>query len=187
MAANLNELSGGRFVLGVGVGWARQEFEALGVDFKSRGRLTDELLTEVRAAWKDDADYRSGEIPIWVGGRSEAGMRRAVRLGDAWHPLRERLDWLREATSRLRVIAAEEGRPMPAFAPRILLRLTDEPLPDDERVAGEGSIDQVLSDLEELRRLGAKTVVLDPFVGDPAETERPEVAWQALATVIAHQ
>jgi len=187
MAANLNELSGGRFVLGVGVGWARQEFEALGVDFKSRGRLTDELLTEVRAAWKDDADYRSGGIPIWVGGRSEAGMRRAVRLGDAWHPLRERLDWLREATSRLRDIAEEEGRPVPAFAPRILLRLTNEPLPDDERVAGEGSIDQVLSDLEELRRLGAETVVLDPFVGDPAETEHPEAAWQALATVIAHK
>jgi alkanesulfonate monooxygenase SsuD/methylene tetrahydromethanopterin reductase-like flavin-dependent oxidoreductase (luciferase family) len=187
MAANLNELSGGRFVLGVGVGWARQEFEALWVDFKSRGRLTDKMLTEVRAAWKDDTDYRGGEIPIWVGGRSEAGMRRAVRLGDAWHPLRERLDWLREATSRLRVIAEEEGRPVPAFAPRILLRLTDEPLPDNERVAGEGSIDQVLSDLEELRRLGAQTVVLDPFVGDPAETEHPEVAWQALATVIAHQ
>jgi len=187
MAANLNELSGGRFVLGVGVGWARQEFEALGVDFKSRGRLTDEMLTEIRAAWKDDADYRSGDIPIWVGGRSEAGMRRAVRLGDAWHPLRERLDWLREATSRLRDIAEEEARPVPAFAPRILLRLTNEPLPDDERVAGEGSIDQVLSDLEELRRLGAETVVLDPFVGDPAETEHPEVAWQALATVIANK
>jgi alkanesulfonate monooxygenase SsuD/methylene tetrahydromethanopterin reductase-like flavin-dependent oxidoreductase (luciferase family) len=187
MAANLNQLSGGRFILGVGVGWARQEFDALGIDFNRRGRLTDETLTDVRAAWENDADYRSGDIPIWVGGRSDAGMRRAVRLGDAWHPLRERLDWMREALDRLKAIAAAEGRPVPAFAPRILLRLTDDPLPDQERIAGEGTIDQVLSDLNELRLLGAEAVVLDPFVGDPAETERPETAWQALATIAAHR
>ncbi|WP_344113966.1 LLM class flavin-dependent oxidoreductase [Kribbella alba] len=187
MAANLNQLSGGRLILGVGVGWARQEFDALGIDFTRRGRLTDETLMDVRAAWKNDADYRSGDIPIWVGGRSEAGMRRAVRLGDAWHPLRERLEWMREALDRLKAIAAAEGKPVPAFAPRILLRLTDGPLPDQERVAGEGTIDQVLSDLNELALLGAEAVVLDPFVGDPAETERPETAWQALATIAAHR
>ena len=187
MAANLNQLSGGRLVLGVGVGWARQEFEALGVDFKQRGSLTDDLLRAVRTAWEDDADYRSGDIPIWIGGRGDAGLRRAVRLGDAWHPLRERLDWMREATDRLKTIAHTEELPVPGFAPRILLRLTSAPLADSERVAGEGSIDQVLSDLDELRLLGAETVVLDPFVGDPAETERPEAAWQALATVIAQK
>jgi hypothetical protein len=87
---------------------------------------------------------------------------------------------------RLRAIAVEEERPVPEFAPRILLRLTDEPLPDDERVAGEGSLEQVLADLDVLRELGARSVVLDPFIGDPAETERPEVAWQALATIAAH-
>jgi hypothetical protein len=81
----------------------------------------------------------------------------------------------------------DPGRPVPAFAPRILLRLTDKPLPDEERVAGERSIDQVLSDLDELRLLGAEAVVLDPFVGDPAQTARPETAWQALATVVAHR
>ena len=185
MAANLNQLSGGRFVLGLGVGWARQEFEALGVDFKRRGILTDELIREVRVAWQNDADYRSGDIPIWVGGGSDAGLRRAVRLGDAWHPLRQRVGWMRERLDRLRVIADEEGRPVPAFAPRILLRLTPEPLPDDIRVAGEGSIDQVMADLDVLRLLGADTVVLDPFAGDPAETERPEYAWKDLATVAA--
>src|SRR3954469_6742580 len=82
MAANLNRISGGRLVLGVGVGWARQEFAALGVPFERRGVLTDEFLRSVRAAWDDDADYRAGRIPVWVGGNSEAGLRRAVRLGD---------------------------------------------------------------------------------------------------------
>ncbi|TDD22810.1 LLM class flavin-dependent oxidoreductase [Kribbella turkmenica] len=187
MAANLNELSGGRLVLGVGVGWARQEFEALGADFDRRGRVTDETLVEIRRVWEDDKDYGSGRIPLWIGGRSTAGLRRAVRLGDAWHPLRERVDWMSTALNRLREIAAEQDRPVPEFAPRILLRLTPEPLTDDKRVAGEGSLDQVLADLDLLRDLGARSVVLDPFVGDPAETERPEVAWQALAAIAAHR
>ncbi|MFG1813833.1 LLM class flavin-dependent oxidoreductase [Kribbella sp. NPDC049174] len=187
MTANLDQLSGGRLVLGVGVGWARQEFEALGADFDRRGRVTDETLIEIRRAWENDKDYGGGHIPLWVGGRSTAGLRRAVRLGDAWHPLRERVDWLRTAMDRLRAIAAEEDRPVPEFAPRILLRLTPSALPENERVAGEGSLDQVLADIDALRDLGARSVVLDPFVGDPAETERPEVAWQALATIAAHR
>lgn len=185
MAANLNALSGGRFVLGLGVGWARQEFEALGVDFSRRGKLTDELIRDVRAAWANDADYRAGNIPIWVGGGSDAGLRRAVRLGDAWHPLRQRMEWMREKLSRLKELADEEGRAVPGFAPRIELRLTETPLPDDERLAGEGSIDQVAGDLDELRLLGATSVVLDPFGGDPDETERPQYAWKDLAAVAA--
>jgi alkanesulfonate monooxygenase SsuD/methylene tetrahydromethanopterin reductase-like flavin-dependent oxidoreductase (luciferase family) len=87
MAANLNDLSGGRFILGAGVGWARQEFAALGVPYERRGALTDEHIRAVRTAWEDSKDYRSGRIPIWIGGNSDAGIRRAVRLGDAWHPL----------------------------------------------------------------------------------------------------
>jgi len=181
MAANLNQLSGGRLVLGVGAGWARQEFEALDSSHAGRGRATDELLTTLRAAWADEADYGAGRIPLWVGGRSTAAMRRTVLLGDAWHPLRERIDWLRTATTRLREIADVEGRPVPGFAPRIRLRLTPSPMPDDTRVAGEGSIDQVRADLDVLRELGATSVVLDPFHGDPAETEHPESAWQDLA------
>jgi alkanesulfonate monooxygenase SsuD/methylene tetrahydromethanopterin reductase-like flavin-dependent oxidoreductase (luciferase family) len=185
MAANLNELSGGRLVLGVASGWARQEFEAVGVPFERRGRITDEQLRAVRHAWDDADDYRSGRIPIWVGGNSDAGKRRAVRLGEAWHPLRNTVPWLREGAARMAVIADEERRPMPEFAPRIALRLTDSPITDPERLAGEGTIEQVIDDLEQLRLLGADTVVLDPFNGDPAETLHPEVAWQALATVLA--
>lgn len=182
MAGNLNLLSGGRLVLGVGVGWARQEFAALGVAFERRGALTDDHLRVIRAAW---ADGHGGPIPIWVGGNSEPGLRRAVRLGDAWHPLRLSLARLTEGLDRLKIIAAEERRPAPAFAPRVLLRLTADPITDPDRLAGEGTIDQVIDDIERLRLLGASTVVLDPFVGDPLETLRPEEAWQALATVAA--
>ena len=70
---------------------------------------------------------------------------------------------------------------MLSLAPRIMLRLTDQPL--EERRLGEGTIHQVVADLEQLRADGAHAVVLDPFVGDPEETRHPEVAWQALAAV----
>src|SRR5262245_32982244 len=185
MAANLNELSGGRLVLGVGVGWAVQEFDALGVPFRQRGKLTDDYLRTVRAAWEDDGDYRGGRIPIWVGGNSDAALRRAVRLGDAWHPLRLSVAALREGAARLAAVAGDQRRPVPALAPRIALRLTGAPVTDTGRPAGAGTIDQIVDDLEQVRRLGADTVVLDPFNGDPGETCHPEVAWQALATVAA--
>ncbi|ETK35603.1 LLM class flavin-dependent oxidoreductase [Microbispora sp. ATCC PTA-5024] len=185
MAANLDRISGGRLVLGVGVGWARQEFAALGAPFHRRGELTDDLVTTLRAAWDDRDDYGEGRIPIWIGGNSDAGIRRAVRLGDAWHPLRTTLPWLEEAVGRMRAMAGEEGRPVPGLAPRIALRLTDSPVTSPGRLAGEGTADQVLDDLHRLRRLGAGTVVLDPFDGDPRETCHPEIAWRRLATVHA--
>jgi alkanesulfonate monooxygenase SsuD/methylene tetrahydromethanopterin reductase-like flavin-dependent oxidoreductase (luciferase family) len=185
MAANLSDLSGGRLVLGVGSGWAVQEFGALGVPFHQRGKLTDDYLRTIRAAWADQQDYRGGQIPIWVGGNSNAGLRRAVRLGEAWHPLRFTMPWMREAVGRMTAFADEQRRPVPGLVPRIALRLAESPVTAPERLAGEGTIDQVLDDLAELRLLGADTVVLDPFSGDPSETLRPEDAWQALATVWA--
>ncbi|MCW2888153.1 MAG: Coenzyme F420-dependent N10-methylene tetrahydromethanopterin reductase-like protein [Streptosporangiaceae bacterium] len=185
MAANLNDLSGGRLILGVGVGWARQEFEALGIPFERRGALTDDHLRAILAAWDNDEDYRGGRIPIWVGGNSDAGLRRAVRFGEAWHPLRFTLGWLREALDRMKAEADERERPVPALAPRIALRLSESPITGPGRLAGEGTIDQILDDLEQLRLLGADTVLLDPFNGDPRETLHPQPAWQAIATVSA--
>ena len=187
MAANLNDLSGGRLVLGVGVGWAREEFGALGVPFRDRGRLTDEYLLAIRAAWQDETDYRSGHIPLWIGGNSDAALRRAVRLGDAWHPLRFPPGWMAEAAGRLTACAADQGRPAPALMPRIALRLTDAPvtasISGGDRLAGHGTIEQIMADLGQLRSLGADTVVLDPFNGDHRETTQPERAWRTLATV----
>lgn len=187
MAANLNDLSGGRLVLGVGVGWAREEFGALGVPFRDRGRLTDEHLLAIRAAWQDDTDYRGGHIPLWIGGNSDAALRRAVRLGDAWHPLRFTPGWMAEAAGRLTACAADQGRPAPALMPRIALRLTGAPVTASvsggDRLAGHGTIDQIMADLGQLRSLGADTVVLDPFNGDHRETTQPERAWRTLATV----
>lgn len=183
MAANLDALSGGRLVLGAGIGWAKQEFAALGVPFEQRGKLTSEYLRAIRAAWADHDDYRAGPIPLWLGGHSDAGLRRAIELGDAWHPLRLTMAGFRGGLARLKTLAGD--RPVPAFAPRILLRLTGTPVTGPDRRAGEGTLDQVVDDLAQLRALGADTVVLDPFDADPAETLHPEVAWRDLAAIAA--
>jgi alkanesulfonate monooxygenase SsuD/methylene tetrahydromethanopterin reductase-like flavin-dependent oxidoreductase (luciferase family) len=80
MAANLNDLSGGRLVLGVGVGWAVQEFDALGVPFRQRGTLTDDYLRAIRAAWENDEDYRAtpacAALSAWA--------TRGIRFGSPW-------------------------------------------------------------------------------------------------------
>ena len=172
MAGNLNALSGGRLVLGVGAGGARQEFEALGVPFAERGRLTDEYLAVLQEAWGTKSP-----VPLWVGGNSAAAIRRAVRFGAAWHPLHVTLPFLRDAVT---------SHTLPALAPRIALRVTSAPVDDPGRLAGTGSLGQILDDLRELRRLGAGAVVLDPYHGDPEETRQPDVAWQALTTIATH-
>jgi len=203
MAANIDQISGGRFILGVGVGWAEQEFAALGVPFEQRGAMTNEYLEVIRKCWTADVVTHHGRFvsfadvqsaprpmrtphpPIWVGGNSDAAMRRAVRYGTAWHPLRSRLDWLKdEGLPALARIAAEEHAPVPAFCPRIKLRLTDRPLDDRTRLPGEGTLEQVHDDLDELESLGAESVLLDTFDGRPESTLHPEKGWAMLARVV---
>jgi probable F420-dependent oxidoreductase len=191
MAASLHRLSGGRFVLGVGVGWAQREFEALGVPFTRRGRLTDEHLDEMHQIWGGgvegvEAALTAHELPgppVWIGGNSDAALRRAVVSGTGWHPLGFTMDWVTGAVARLAEFADEAGRAMPTLAPRIRLQLTDKQVIDPEREAGTGTLEQVLDDMARLAALGSETVVLDPYQGDPAQLARPEAAWRELAVV----
>jgi alkanesulfonate monooxygenase SsuD/methylene tetrahydromethanopterin reductase-like flavin-dependent oxidoreductase (luciferase family) len=109
LAANLDQLSGGRFVLGVGTGWSEQEYAAVGVPFRERGRILDEYLAAITAAWTAevvsfDGTYARYEhvatgprtrVPIWVGGAGPSSIRRAARFADAWHPINAQVDWVR--------------------------------------------------------------------------------------------
>lgn len=199
MAANLDQLSGGRLIFGVGAGWARDEFAALGVPFEQRGAITDDDLAVIAAFWAaDELAYagttvataprplRAPRPPLWVGGNGAAAWRRAARYGDAWHPINIRVDWLREVgLPGLQAAARAEGRPVPALCPRIRLRLTDEPLDDATRRAGEGTLAQVRGDLAQMEALGSTHVLLDPYAGDPQATRSPEGAWAMLARLAA--
>ncbi len=201
-AANVDCLSSGRLILGVGAGWARQEFEALGVPFERRGAITSEYLAAIKTAWTEDvASFRGRFVafekvhtaprparhphpPIWVGGASAAALRRAVQFGDAWHPIRVKVGWLRDTgLPRLREIADKEGRPVPALCPRIRLRLTDSRMDDAQRVAGEGTLDQVRGDLGALQALGATHVLFDTYTDDPEATKNHEAEWRMLSVL----
>ncbi|MEU0943047.1 TIGR03619 family F420-dependent LLM class oxidoreductase [Streptomyces canus] len=115
--ATLDRLSGGRFTLGVGTGWDTAEFEAAGVPFAGRGRRADEQLDVVRKLWRDEAEVRlgvrprtPGGPPVWVGGHSDAALRRALRYGDAWHGSGLDAAGLTEVRSRLTELGEEAGR-----------------------------------------------------------------------------
>jgi probable F420-dependent oxidoreductase len=121
--ATLVELSGGRFRLGVGMGWHEDEFRFMGVDFHGRGRRADEALRLMRALWAGEREFHGEHwsfknatfepVPerqpeIWVGGGSDRAVRRARELGDAWHPSRgvdaDRVREVKERFPDLRVI-----------------------------------------------------------------------------------
>jgi probable F420-dependent oxidoreductase len=200
--ATVDRFSGGRFIFGIGVGWAAQEFAALGVPFARRGAMTDDYLAAMKAYWASDVASYEGPFvsfrnvdtrprpvaaphpPVWVGGGSDAAIRRAARHGDAWHPIRIRLDVMRDqGLPKLRAFADKEGKRVPAFCPRIRLRLTDAAMPDGERVCGEGTVDQVRRDFAELETLGAQYVLLDTYADDIEATRRHETAWRMIATI----
>jgi len=200
--ANVDQLSGGRLILGVGVGWAQQEFKALGVPFRHRGAITNEILEAIDLLWTQDvASYdgrfvsfqdvntaprpvRSPKPPIWVGGASDQALRRTVRYADGWHPIRIRVDWLQgTGIPRLKEIAAKEGRPVPAICPRIRLRITDSEVPEDRRVAGEGSVEQIRRDMAGLEELGCQYVLLDNYYDDLEAIKNNEASWSMLAVM----
>jgi probable F420-dependent oxidoreductase len=200
MTAQVDNLCGGRFIFGIGVGWARQEFEALGVPFEKRGAMTNEYLEAIKTCWTHDVASFDGRFvrfrdvdttprplrtpPIWVGGGSDAAMRRAVVHGDAWHPIRIKLPFLREALPKLRKMADEAKRPVPALCPRMHLRLTEKPVVDDGRVMGHGTLDQVRGDLAALHEMGASYVLLDTVIAEDVQaTKQHEVAFAMLGTL----
>jgi probable F420-dependent oxidoreductase len=125
---DLDSLSGGRVDFGIGVGWLREEFEVLQMDFDSRGARADEYLDVMKALWQDDPSEFHGEHydlpacrmypkpvqqphpPIHVGGESRAAMRRVARHGQGWYSFNRLPEDLDEPLARLDEVLAAEGR-----------------------------------------------------------------------------
>jgi len=136
--ATLDVLSGGRLRLAVGVGWSEAEFEALGQDFHTRGKRTDEIIELMRACWETDPtnyqgahykleDYRvlpkpAHPIEIWIGGGAEASYQRAAKYGSGFQLIGLKPDTVAEPIARLR-----QDHPDPA-AFTISLRTGWDPL-----------------------------------------------------------
>jgi probable F420-dependent oxidoreductase len=133
--ATIQELSGGRLLLGVGGGWMAAEFRALGVDRRRRGRITDETLAFLDACFADDVAQANGQPflfkprparpPLFVGGAPAAAFRRALAHRAGWIPMGLTPDALREPAADLRRQAAEAGLPAPEIAVLTALPLGD--------------------------------------------------------------
>ena len=134
-AATLQELSRGRLLLGVGMGWHEDEFRFMGIPFRGRGQRSDEALRLMKALWRGESSF-SGErwsfedatfapLPeatpeIWVGGSSAPALRRALELGDVWHPSR------RSDVAHVRRV--KEEHPELRVVPRTRVELVDSML-----------------------------------------------------------
>ncbi len=126
-AAEVDILTGGKFRLGVGVGWNPVEYEGLGMDFRTRGRAIEEQVQVLRQLWKDEVVTYKGNyttiteaglnplpvhrsIPLWMGGSADTLLRRVARLADGWFPQGKPDDQMRETLDRLRGYIQEAGR-----------------------------------------------------------------------------
>jgi probable F420-dependent oxidoreductase len=126
-AAELDVLSGGRFRLGVGIGWNEVEYQALNENFKDRGRRSEEQIAVLRALFTQESVTFHGRwhhveaagikplpvqrpIPIWIGGSVEATVKRVGEIGDGWFPQMKPNDEARRALESLRTIAQQAGR-----------------------------------------------------------------------------
>ncbi|HYL60527.1 MAG TPA: TIGR03619 family F420-dependent LLM class oxidoreductase [Candidatus Acidoferrales bacterium] len=138
--ATIQELSGERMIVGVGVGWMKPEFDALGADLRQRGRVTDETLAVVHHLFAADTPGAySGPLvkfpsfvflprpkrpPLWIGGNGPSAVDRVLKFGDGWHPMLPAAE-LKPKVDELRKRADAAGRPAPEIVVRRGLRLDD--------------------------------------------------------------
>jgi probable F420-dependent oxidoreductase len=183
-AATIDQLSGGRFVLGVGAGWYRGEMEALGHDFGSRGKRFDEMLRVLRDAWGgrpapfagahvaipdrvvlEPRPAQEGGVPILIGGMSAPARRRAAGLGDGWLAIASASDW--DPTGLAAELDDVRGRRADADAPfEAVLQLIADPR-DPARIARL---------VHEAAEVGFGEVIVEPPWADGLSEARAAIA-----------
>lgn len=168
--STLDTLSGGRVRLGVGVGWQDSEYEALGVDFHSRGRRMDEAIDVLRTCWREAHVEFAGDfyratavamepkppqgerLPIWIGGHSPRALRRVGELGDGWlAPAYTDAAAARAAVQAIHRHAEAAGRDPAAIG---LQQMLDVPPRDAGGKAFYADLDQVARRAEAVREMG---------------------------------
>jgi alkanesulfonate monooxygenase SsuD/methylene tetrahydromethanopterin reductase-like flavin-dependent oxidoreductase (luciferase family) len=195
----IDALAPGRLLLGVGVGGEfPQEFEALGLNVKQRGRLLDRALAELPTWLQGDstpalAPSISTLPPIWVGGRSEAALRRAARVGDGWLGTWMSTERIHQTSDTLAELAAAHGRPRPSIGLAISIHIDANegrareaaedytlamygmPFEKVARYTPVGSAERVAEQLAAYAQAGVEEFVLTPLTGEPL-TQIPRLA-----------
>jgi probable F420-dependent oxidoreductase len=188
MLASLDVLSGGRVIVGLGVGWMKEEFETIRTEpFQERGKVTDEYIAAFRELWTSDNPSFNGRycsffnviflpkpvqkptIPIWIGGHSKQAIRRAARLGDGWHPIGgvptiplEPEDVAADL-SMLSQYAESAGRDSKTIRVALKGSLFDreKQITPGKRRRFIGTAEEVASDIRDYRAAGVDTMIFD--------------------------
>ncbi len=181
VATTIDTLSKGRLILGVGIGWMPEEFQALGVEFKHRAAMSAEQLEIFNLLWEeerpsfDGVHYQFPEVavnprpvqqprfPIWIGGESEAARRRVARYGDAWFSYFVRItpEDLSSRFEQVRIGAVEAGRDPDAIKLCCCrpIDVTDEPVPQEEDQL-RGTPEQLVGALATYEEAGVEHIAL---------------------------
>jgi len=181
--ASIDAFSGGRVLLAIGAGWNQREFASVGTDFHDRGRRVDESIRLIRSLWRGETKFESKRLPqrfedavfdpvpvskeleIWIGGNSDAALRRAAGLGEAWHPNVYPIETFSGMVGRFREISPEdEGK---GICVRIALDLGAEKgeylgPQGDRRLRLTRNMAENAKVLTELEELGVSYAVLVP-------------------------
>lgn len=193
-AASLDQLSGGRLLLGVGAGWFAEEFAELGqAHFAERGRLTDEYIRAWKALWTQREArfagrlYRFGPVvagpkplqqpypPIYAGGNTRAALRRAAELCDGWHPIALEPDEVARGIETLRALAERFGRDPDALAVsvRVMIEFTGRTAPPGQpgwHMVGD--TETIVAGCERYRALGVRLLVVSLPAEMPIEEQQ---------------
>ncbi|MCH8226079.1 MAG: LLM class F420-dependent oxidoreductase [Chloroflexi bacterium] len=184
--ATLDVLSGGRVILGAGVGWMEEEFLALGLDtYHQRGAVTDDYIRLFKELWTKDEPEFHGEhyqvsgvgfepkpvqkphLPIWIGGHTGPAIRRAAQLGDGWMPIGLRPPAILEPEelavkiARLRTLTVRAGRPENAVAVCFSTGVTFNDTPGPSRQMVTGRPEQIAADLRQYQDLGVENFIFN--------------------------
>jgi len=182
-AATLDVLSGGRLVMGIGVGAIENEMEAMGSPFKERGAFTDEAIAVMRTLWSQEDPRFDGRysrfagmkfspkplqkpIPVVIGGVSRAAIRRAARLGDGWQPLGLSPEALGQGMAALRDEARAAGRDVATIPVSIALSLAAS---RPGRFALGTDPTEIAGHAKAFEALGVETLIVSGNTSDPAE------------------
>ncbi|MEE8421220.1 MAG: LLM class F420-dependent oxidoreductase [Dehalococcoidia bacterium] len=201
--ATLDAVSGGRAILGVGVGWMREEFEALGMPFDRRGARADESLEIFDALFTEDMvtfegpftkfgpigfapKPVSGSIPIWVGGHSAPAFRRAARYGDAFHAVFIPPDQVAEQWAEVGRFCDEAGREGGDVALTLRLRLAVDSDRDDHG-ALRGSTTQIVDAIGRYAEVDVSHMTLDVQPIEPGGVDGQIAAMQRFADEVRPQ
>ena len=189
--ATLDVLSGGRLTLGLGVGALRPESDALGATFTRRGAYTEEGIKIMKTLWTHEAPSFDGRFyrfsgvkfspkplqkphpPIWIGGNSDAALRRAARLAQGWHPSGLSPAELASRVDYLRAEAEAVGRALSDITLSVRLELDVLPSPEAEQKGPMiGTPDQLLRSIEAYANIGVQEMVLSVNTDDMERVHR---------------